>query len=184
MNKMLKSYLSCLFCVIWAFGIAFYWSQSPELKSWRVWFFDTSKQIDLISYRDGLMELTDHLEKSWSARRHRPARPSSVRTDSPSNLSEGTALSIVGGTELCSFLNFSKAFLLISSFCTGSATMTKLVAHQSVQSNFCLFKPRRQSEWSRTELRPRCEADSAANIESHLVFAGSWLCWWHLSHSF
>lgn len=182
MNKMVKSYWS-LFCVIWAFGIAFYWSQSPELKSCCDRFFDTicSKQIDIISYRDGLM---DHLEKSWSARRHRPARPSSVRTDSPSNLSEGTALSIVGGTELCSFLNFSKAFLLISSFCTGSATMTKLVAHQSVQSNFCLFKPRQQSEWSRTELRPCCEADSAANIESHLVFAGSWLCWWHLSHSF
>lgn len=180
MNKMVKSYLSCLFCVIWPFGIAFYRSQSPKLKSWCHRFFDTSKQIDIISYRDGLM---DHLEKSWPARRHRPARPSSVRTDSPSNLSEGTALSIVGGTWLCSFLNFSKAFLLISSFCTGSATMTKLVAHQSAQSNFCLFKARGQSEWSRAELRPRCVSPSLCRFLALLMTSFAFLlipeveCW-------
>lgn len=44
---------------------------------------------------------------------------------SPSNLSEGMALSMEGGTEVCSFLNFSKAFLLISSFWTGSAWMRR-----------------------------------------------------------
>lgn len=65
-------------------------------------------------------------------------RPSSIRTDSPSNLSDGTALSIVGGTELCSFLNFSKAFLLISSFCRGSVTKTQSPVHQSVKNNGCL----------------------------------------------
>lgn len=45
---------------------------------------------------------------------------SASQLHSPSNLSEGTALSMVGATQACSFLNFSKAFRLMSSFCTGS----------------------------------------------------------------
>lgn len=39
---------------------------------------------------------------------------------SQSNRSEGAALSMDGATDECSFLNFSKAFLFISSFCSGS----------------------------------------------------------------
>lgn len=45
------------------------------------------------------------------------------------------ALSMVGGTDVCSFLNFSKAFLLISSFCTGSEDVTGLLAHNNPVSH-------------------------------------------------
>lgn len=59
-----------------------------------------------------------------------------TQNDLPSNLSEGTALSMEGGTEVCSFLNFSNAFLLISSFCSGSEDETQQSAYQPIKSHF------------------------------------------------
>ena len=53
-----------------------------------------------------------------------------------SNLSEGWALSMVAATTECSLLNFSNAFLLVSSFCLGSVEI-KVTVHLSSFKHDC-----------------------------------------------